>query len=314
MKKVFDIVGRWHLWVLFALWWMSVALFLFFTNLRLSIEFTGGIQAQLAQINNVDSLKTDLQDFLQQKGLKDVEVGIAKEKNYYNLLIKVQIPQDKDAMQISDSIKWFLLSKWYVKDSNDILSFALVGPSIGDYMKKSAVKAIIWALVLIVVYMLFAFASIREYISPLLLALVTLFTLLFDVSSAAWFYGLWEMINPTIQVNSIFIIGVLIIMGYSINDTIIIFDRIRENLILDSSKLKKGKITEREIFNKSLWQTMRRSIGTSLSTLLALLALFVFGTELLRIFAVVVGVGVIAGTYSSIFVAAPLAYFLSWRK
>ncbi len=282
--------------------------------MRLSIEFTGWAQAKIANLSWADRLDKDLKNYLQAQGYKDVEVGVAKESAYYTVLIKATIPQDQDAIQFSDMVKGFLLSHEYIQSPDDILSFSLVGPSIGDYMKKSAVKAIIWALILIVVYMLFAFASIREHISPLLLALVTLFTLLFDVSSAAGFYGIWEAINPTIQVNSIFIIGVLIIMGYSINDTIIIFDRIRENLILEDSKLKKGKITEKEVFNKSLWQTMRRSIGTSLSTLLALFALFLFGTEILKIFAVVVGVGVISGTYSSIFVAAPLAYFLSGRK
>ncbi len=282
--------------------------------MRLSIEFTGWAQAKIANLSGADRLSEDLKSYLSSQGYEDIQIGVAKEGAYHTVLIKAAIPKDQDAIQFSDMVKGFLLSHGYVKNVDDILSFSLVWPSIGDYMKKSAVKAIIWALILIVVYMLFAFASIREHISPLLLALVTLFTLLFDVSSAAGFYGLWEAINPTIQVNSIFIIGVLIIMGYSINDTIIIFDRIRENLILEDSKLKKGKITEKEVFNKSLWQTMRRSIGTSLSTLLALFALFLFGTEILKIFAVVVWVGVIAGTYSSIFVAAPLAYFLSGKK
>jgi len=174
-----------------------------------------------------------LEEFLSQQGYKNVEAAVSKDGEFYKLLVKVQIPKDQDAIKLSDQVKEFLVKNGYVASYDEILSFALVGPSIGDYMKKSAVKAIIWALILIVVYMLFAFASIREYISPLLLAFVTLFTLLFDVSVASGFYGLWEAINPTIQVNSIFIIGILIIMGYSINDTIIIFDRIRENLILE---------------------------------------------------------------------------------
>ena len=188
--------------------------------MRLSIEFTGWAQAKIANLSGADRLSEDLKSYLSSQGYEDIQIGVAKEGAYHTVLIKAAIPKDQDAIQFSDMVKGFLLSHGYVKNVDDILSFSLVWPSIGDYMKKSAVKAIIWALILIVVYMLFAFASIREHISPLLLALVTLFTLLFDVSSAAGFYGLWEAINPTIQVNSIFIIGVLIIMGYSINDTI----------------------------------------------------------------------------------------------
>jgi preprotein translocase SecF subunit len=98
-------------------------------------------------------------------------------------------------------------------------------------------------------------------------------------------------------------------MGYSINDTIIIFDRIRENAEKSGVENSK-KVVYADLFEKSIWQTMRRSIGTSVSTLLVVIAMYAFGTGVIKLFAFTVGVGVLAGTASSIFIAAPLAYLM----
>jgi preprotein translocase SecF subunit len=163
------------------------------------------------------------------------------------------------------------------------------------------------------VYILFAFAGMRDLVSPFLLGIVTVFTMLFDVSIASGAYGMMMAFNNTVQVDTIFIIALLTVLGYSVNDTIVIFDRIRENFIEKREAIDKGKYTRAEIFEMSLRQTMRRSIGTSVSTLLIVTAMFVFGTGILKMFAFTLGVGVIAGTYSSIFLAAPFAYLLSSR-
>lgn len=120
------------------------------------------------------------------------------------------------------------------------------------------------------------------------------------------------MLVPTAQVDSIFIIVLLTVMGYSINDTIIILDRIRENAMIN--KNSKHTINFGDIFEKSLWQVMRRSIGTSFSTFLVVLAMYFFGTDTLQRFAYTMAVGVVCGTYSSIFVAAPLAYIMIGKK
>ncbi|USN54089.1 MAG: hypothetical protein H6765_05830 [Candidatus Peribacteria bacterium] len=122
------------------------------------------------------------------------------------------------------------------------------------------------------------------------------------------------MVNSSVQIDTIFIIALLTVMGYSVNDTIIIFDRIRENYLNKKAALAKHQVTGEEIFEMSLWQTMRRSLATSGSTLLAVVCMYIFGTGILRMFAFTLGLGVIAGTYSSIFLAAPLAYLLSNLK
>ena len=135
------------------------------------------------------------------------------------------------------------------------------------------------------IYILFAFAGMRELVSPLLLAVITIITMLFDVSIATGAYGLLMALNSTVQIDTIFIIALLTVMGYSVNDTIVIFDRIRENFEEKQNALERGQTTRGEIFETSLRQTMRRSLATSISTLLMVVAMYIFGTGILRMFA-----------------------------
>jgi preprotein translocase SecF subunit len=153
----------------------------------------------------------------------------------------------------------------------------------------------------------------RELISPLLLGIVTIITMIFDVSIAAGAYWLLMKLNAAVQIDTIFIIALLTVLWYSVNDTIIIFDRIRENFVDNQKALADERITRKDIFEMSLRQTMRRSIATSFSTLLVVFAMYIFGTWILKMFAFTLGMWVIAGTYSSIFLAAPFAFLLSNR-
>lgn len=112
-------------------------------------------------------------------------------------------------------------------------------------------------------------------------------------------------LDPTTQIDTVFIIAILTIIGYGINDVIIIFDRIRENMIRSNEK-----IAYANVFDESIQQTFKRSLGTSISTLLVLIAMFVFGTGVIQRFSFTVGVGVVVSFLSSIFVAASTAYLL----
>jgi SecD/SecF fusion protein len=118
------------------------------------------------------------------------------------------------------------------------------------------------------------------------------------------------MISPTVQIDTVFIIAILTTMWYSINDTIVIFDRIRENL---QTKWWTKDIVYGKIFEDSLWQTMRRSFGIVWATLLVVLAMFFFGSWIIKHFAFTIWIWVLAGSYSSIFISAPLAYLMMWR-
>jgi len=116
--------------------------------------------------------------------------------------------------------------------------------------------------------------------------------------------------NSAVQVDLIFVIAILTIMGYSINDTIIIFDRIRENMKLHGGQLTSKKLTYEKLFDDSIRQTMRRTLGTSSATILVVICMRVFGTGIMKTFAFIIGLGIVAGTFSSIFIGASFAYVI----
>lgn len=283
-------------WVLFGL------------NAKMSSEFTGGVSLTIAQSVDKQKLTQDLQRYLQEEGFEDTIVEAADQGESTSLTVKTSIKEDEKVNILSENIRDFLLEDKYVANTDQILDQAITGPSVGSYMQKTAIKALLWGLLIMAIYMIFSFSGIRKYIQPEVLAIVTIITMLFDISIPVGAYGFWMMVNPTIQVDTIFIIAILTTMGYSINDTIIIFDRVRENIKERGGK--DAKFVYGKVFESSLRQTMRRSMGTSISTLLVIIAMFILGTGVIQRFAFTMGVGVIAGTFSSIFLAAPLAYLM----
>jgi SecD/SecF fusion protein len=139
---------------------------------------------------------------------------------------------------------------------------------------------------------------------------VVLCVMLFDVLTTIWSYGVWMLFNDTLQVDTIFIISVLTVVAYWINDVIVIFDRIRENM----SKNKDKNVVYWKLFEDSIWQSIRRSIWTSISTLIVLAAMFfLWNSAVLQQFSFTVGMWIVFATLSSIFLWAPLAYLLMWK-
>lgn len=290
---------------------MAGALLMFFLNINLSIDFTGWMNVRVANTLDKD-FASNATSYLTNNGLENVSVQTKAEDDYTDISIKTRNSDDEQIAKISEGIQSFLIENNYIADEEGILQLSVTGPSVGEYMQSAALRAIVIGIIFMVIYMLFSFAGIRKTISPSILATVTVITMLFDIAIPSGAYGLLMMINPTVQVDTVFIIAILTIMWYSINDTIIIFDRIRENtekFTRDNDKW----VVYAKIFENSLWQTMRRSIGTSLSTLLVVAAMYAFGTGVIQLFAFTTGVWVIAGTFSSIFIAAPLAYIMLGR-
>lgn len=314
MKK-FDIIKKTYLWIGLALVLMITWFILFTSNTRYSEEFTWGVS--IVVNNSLDGEDSSLiQDALNEKWYSDVKILLnAEEDGSTNIKIHTNVSDDAQVAILSNDLTDILVEKDMIDSNDDILSKVTTWPSVGDYMKKSAIQALVAAIIFIAVYMLFSFAGIRHYISPMILAVVTVVTLLFDVIIPAGAYWIWMAINPTIQVDTVFIIAMLTCMWYSINDTIIIFDRIRENFQKQNKKdwSKNDKAIYGKVFENSLWQTMRRSIATSVSTLLVVVAMFIFGSGVIQSFAFTIGIWIIAGSYSSIFIAAPLAYVLSGK-
>jgi SecD/SecF fusion protein len=255
--------------------------------MNLSIEFTWGMNLVLKS-KNLDKTKLDwdIKKIFIDNWVKDTpEVRFWDKDWNIDVLIKVKVDDDKNVNNISQSIRKMLIDNKYIENDNDILSNSIIWPSMGDYMKKTAIQAVIIWLIFISIYILFAFSWVREFIAPWSLAIITVFTMLFDITVWSLSYSTLMMFNHSVQVDVIFIIAILTIMGYSINDTIIIFDRVRENFHLHEKKVKDWKITYEEIFETSLWQTMKRSLWTSTTTLLVLIVMYFVWTWILKMFA-----------------------------
>lgn len=223
----------------------------------------------------------------------------------------MKLIDDSQVQKVTEILNQTLRDQQIIKSGTEVLEQSIIGPSIGDYMKRSAVQAVVRGIIFMTIYILIVFAGMRQLVSPALLGVITVLTMLFDIALPAGMYGLRMALNSAVQIDAVFIIAILTVMGYSINDTIIIFDRIRENYQNKESHISSGKFAVAELFEMSLWQTMRRSIGTSFTTFLVVAAMWLFGSGALKLFAFTFGIGVIAGSFSSIFFAAPLAYIFS---
>lgn len=252
-------------------------------------------------------IQNKLESYLAKNGYTNANVHINQTPEDIQIKINASLENDEKVAQLSKDVQNFITSEQLVSSSEDIIGQAIIGPSVGSYMKTSAFQALIVGIILMVIYMLFAFAKIRKDIPAQVLGGAVLCVLLFNVLITLGAYGLRMMFNSTIQVDTVFIIAVLTVVAYGINDVIVIFDRVRENILRHA---KDKNILIGKIIEDSLRQTMKRSIGTSLSTLLVLISMFIFGTGVLQQFAFSVGVGVIAAAVGSIFVGGPLAYLL----
>ncbi|MDR2190310.1 MAG: protein translocase subunit SecF [Candidatus Peribacteria bacterium] len=307
----FNIIKKSYLWVVLALAIAVASLMLFLLNAKFSEEFTGGVNISLRSASTFTTseermIETNLKNYLDDQGYNNASVHLNPHETQLQIKINASLANDEKVAELSTDVQNFLTSQKLISSSEDIIGQAIIGPSVGSYMKTSAFQALIIGILLMVIYMLFAFGKIRKDIPASILGITVLGVLVFNVLFTLGAYGMRMMFDSTIQVDTVFIIAVLTVVAYGVNDVIVIFDRIRENIL----KHTKEKVLLGKIIEASLWQTMRRSIGTSFSTLLVLITMFIFGTGVLRQFALAVGCGIIAATLSSIFLGGSLAYLL----
>lgn len=307
MKIRFSIMKRSYLRVGLGAAMFIAAFALFFGNARLSEEFTGWVKIVVNKVLDGSKVEADIKDYFKQQWFQSSTVSVEINGQTTKLALKTEIKEDEKVNIFSKDIQKLLVSKKYISDPSMIIEQSITWPSVGNYMQKSARTAIIVWVILMAIYMTFSFAGIRGAVSPSVLAVVTIITMLFDVVLPAGLYGVWMAMDKTVMIDSVFIIALLTNMWYSINDTIIIFDRIRENI------KKRGSnkwVIFGKIFEDSLWQTMRRSLGTVSTVLIVVVAMFIFGDGIIKQFAFTIGMGVIFGSYSSIFMSAPMAYII----
>ena len=249
---------------------------------RYGVDFKGGtvVTVRFSEKPQVDQLRTLLRD----NGAADSQIQELR-SGQNDILIEFQGAKEEDASAGRDVIISALNKNYLGK--YQVLSATSIGPKVGDDLKRQAVLATLYALGGVLVYIAFRFEWIYGAAAVFAVFHDTLVTL-----------GLFSLFDR--EINLTVIAALLTLVGYSVNDTIVIFDRIRENL----------KIRRRDdlatIMNESINQTLSRTILTSGLTFLTVLALFIFGGEIINHFAFAMVVGIIIGTYSSIAIAAPL--------
>ena len=189
-----------------------------------------------------------------------------------------------------------------VREGGSIISSTKVGPSIARDVTNKAIISVIVALIAIFLYILLRFRNVAFSIGSIVaLAFDTLIVI-------GFFSALWGIVPFSLEIDQTFIGAILTVIGYSINDKVVVFDRVRENLRLYRKR------DRQTLFNDSLNQTLARTINTSVSTLIVLLCIFIFGGASIRSFSFAMILGVVFGTLSSIFIAAPTAYLTMGRK
>ena len=270
--------------LLLSIFVFALSVFLIFLKgIKKSIDFKGGTIINLTiESDNYDL--SILRDVLSNKLTNSINVVEMKtELNDYEVVVITEYLSNET--QVSDVLKSLY------NDSYKINKIESIGPKIGKELSKNARNAIIASLILIGLYI-----SIRFDFSY---AVGSIVALLHDLIITL---GVFVIVDYEISVA--IIAALLTIVGYSLNDTIVIYDRIRENLANNPHRMKNQTV------NESLNQTLARTIVTSLTTLLVVMVLFLYGGNVLKPFAFTLIIGVLLGTYSSLFVASPIMLYL----
>ena len=301
-KKTFTITG-----VLVAVFIVSF----FVRGLSKSIDFTGGrnYTVKLEKAVEPEDVTAALQASFPNSSVSSLALGT----DHKTIRISTNYKIESNSPTVDDEVEEILFKALSeagmvtqksveafknpdVRAGGSIISSAKVGPSVAKDITYGAIISVIFALIAIFLYILLRFRNIA-------FSLGSTFALAIDTIVVLGFYSLlWNVVPFSLEIDQTFIGAILTVIGYSINDKVVVFDRIRENLNLYK---KRDYFT---IFNNSLNETLARTVNTSLTTLLVLLCIFILGGDSIRSFAFAMIIGVIFGTLSSIFVAAPIAY------
>tara|TARA_B100001057_G_scaffold144531_1_gene144422 strand:+ start:1050 stop:1949 length:900 start_codon:yes stop_codon:yes gene_type:complete len=256
---------------------------LFFKGLNLGIDFKGGT---LIEVSTKNTSIGELREILS-SNYNDVSLQEFGNENI--ILIRLQNKSNQESIETVNTVKSLIQDK--------VIEFRrseFVGPTISSELLYRGFQAVSFALIAILIYIWLRFEWQFGFGAVVALTHDVLFTL-----------GLLSILN--IEFSLATIAAILTIAGYSINDTVVIFDRVRENL----RKYKKMELVD--LFNLSVNNTLSRTVMTSATTLLALLSLFIFGGEVIRPFALTMIIGVVIGTYSSVFIAVPTLLIFKFR-
>lgn len=288
-KPHFDFMGK--RWIGFA---VSIALTLlslglvFTKGLNLGIDFTGGILMEIHTGKPVEL--APLREHLNNRGFG--EISLQDMGRPEDIMIRVQMGRDDEQAKVVAQLKTLLTEQ--LGEAIDYRKIDYVGPTMGRELVMAGVYAVLWSFIAIMAYLWFRFEW--QY------GLGGILALLHDSVMMIGFFAVTRF-----EFGLTALAAILTIVGYSINDSVVIYDRIRENM----RRFKKMPLEE--LLNHSINDTLSRTVLTASTTLLASAALFIFGGEVIRGFSAAMVFGVIVGTYSSIYISAPTLIYLNIR-
>lgn len=291
------VVKRRKLWFGLAVVLVGASILaLLFWGLKFGTDFTGGSLIEVKFGENRPS-GDEVRGLLKDLDLGEITIQLAGEQN-----MVLKFGKETEQMQEKHWEINKILTEKYPGVSEE--KFDSIGPIIGAELQKKTFIAIVLVILSIAIYVAFAFRKVSYPVESWKYGLITLVSLAHDViiplgvfSVLGKFYG--------IEVNAAFIAAMLTILGYSVNDTIVVFDRVRENLMRGGGEFE-------SLVERSINETLARSLNTTITTLLALVAVYSFGGESIKMFALTLIIGITAGAYSSIFIASPL--LVTWWK
>jgi len=272
---------------------VSVALWRF----RPGIDFAGGTLWEIGTKDSSGLAISDVTAFLNKHGIGDVNI---QPSGPILVLRFKEIDEAAHQTLLRDAA-----SVWPALEER---RFETVGPTIGKTLRNKAIESVLGVLFVISIYIAFAFRRVSKPVASWKYGAVTVMTLFHDVIAPIGFFSILGRFKG-VEIDTNFIVALLVVMGFSVHDTIVVFDRIRENL----RKAARNDTFE-TVVNRSVRETFVRSVNTSLTVLLVLAALFVWGSATLKYFILALMIGIFVGTYSSIFIASPLLVDWGWRR
>jgi preprotein translocase subunit SecF len=273
---------------------------IFWNGLNLGLDFTGGVRMAVEISQEKEVNLQDINNFFQEKkaaGFLTKNANVQPINNNGFLLTFEELSDEK-----TNEIKTEFLEKFSATEKQ----FQRVDSSVGASFKRKSIWAIGMVLVGIVLFVAWAFRRVPKAINPWRFGGVAILALAHDILILLGVFALLGAFVD-IELGLTFITALLATLGFSVNDTIVTLDRLRENI-----RTQKAHETFEDVVEKSIQQTLRRSLFTSVSTLLPLVSLFIWGAESITWFVLALIVGIIVGTYSSIFVASPV--LITWKK
>lgn len=287
-------------WIGLGVAFVTISLFfIILWGLRPGIDFTGGSLMEVEFEKERLSSETIIRIF-EEKEIKNVSIQKSEDKI---LILRTVFLDEEKYQEILTKIKEESADQSLIEKR-----FETIGSSVSKQLRERAVLAIIFVSIGIILYVAYAFRKVSQPVKSWkygLLALVAVFHDLIVVMGVFAILGKFK----GVEIDTAFIVALLTVLGYSINDTIVVYDRVRENLI------HRGNRSFSEVVNDGLNQTLFRSINTTATTLLPLLALFFFGGATIHNFVLALIIGIISGAYSSIFIASSLLVMVeNWQR